>query len=118
MRVKQFIIPLLLILILVMFNRVFMGVFFRANNYFSTEFYKNEEITSSQKLFDKAWKAINKDYYEPDMNNQNWERWKNRYQNKIKDDDDAKVAIDTMVASLNEPYTRFMPAKEFEESKG
>lgn len=115
MRVKQFVIPLLLILILVMFNRVFMGVFYRANSYFSTEFYTNEEITSGQKLFDKTWKVIYKDYYEPDMNHQEWEYWKDRYQGKIKNDDDAKVAIDTMIASLNEPYTRFMSSKEFSD---
>ena len=49
------------------------------------------------------------------MNNQDWDRWKNRYQGKIKNEDDAKVAIDTMIASLNEPYTRFLSSKEFED---
>ena len=115
MRVKQFIIPILLILILVMFNRIFIGVFTRANNYFASEFYKNDEVVSSQKLFDKTWKTVAKEYFEPDMNNQNWDYWKTRYQGKIKDDDDAKVAIDSMIASLNEPYTRFMSSKEFED---
>ena len=62
MRVKQFVIPLLLILILVMFNRVFMGVFYRANNYFSTEFYTNEEVTSGQKLFDDSYQVQNSPY--------------------------------------------------------
>lgn len=115
MRVKQFIIPILLILILVMFNRIFLGVFTRANNYFASEFYQNEEVVSSQKLFDKTWKTIAKEYFEPDMNNQDWDYWKTHYQGKIKNDDDAKVAIDSMIASLNEPYTRFMSNKEFED---
>lgn len=115
MRVRQFIIPILLILILVMFNRVFMGIFYRANNYFATENFYSQEEVSSQKLFDKAWRILSKEYYEPDMNEQNWERWRNRYQGKIKTEDDAKVAIDSMIASLNEPYTRFMNNKEFDE---
>lgn len=115
MRVKQFLIFILLIMILVIFNRVFWGVFYRANSYYAADYIKNEEILSSQKLVDKTWKTLAKEYFEPDMNNQNWERWKTHYQGKIKNDDDAKVAIDSMIASLNEPYTRFMSEKEFNE---
>lgn len=115
MRVKQVIIPILLILILVIFNKVFLSAFSRANNYFATQnLYNNEEV-QPQKLFDKTWKIIYKDYYEPSLNHQDWTRWKLRYQGKIKTNDDAKVAIDTMIASLNEPYTRFMNQKDFED---
>ena len=115
MRVKQVIIPILLILILVIFNKVFLSAFSRANNYFATQnLYNNEEVLP-QKLFDKTWKIIYKDYYEPSLNHQDWTRWKVRYQGKIKTNDDAKVAIDTMIASLNEPYTRFMNQKDFED---
>lgn len=115
MRVKQVIIPLLLILILVMFNKVFLSTFSRANNYFATQSLSSNEVVQPQKLFDKTWKIIYRDYYEPSLNHQNWSRWKSHYQGKIKTEDDAKVAIDTMIASLNEPYTRFMNKKDFEE---
>ena len=47
------------------------------------------------------------------MNHQDWGKWKERYKGKILTDDDAKVAIDTMIASLDEPYTRFMNKKEY-----
>ncbi len=115
MRVKQVVIPVLLILILVMFDKVFLSTFTRANNYFASQaLYSNEEV-QPQKLFEKTWKVIYKDYYEPSLNHQDWLRWKLRYQNKIKTNDDAKVAIDTMIASLNEPYTRFMNQKDFED---
>ncbi len=115
MRVKQVIIPLLLILILVMFNKVFLSTFSRANNYFATQSLSTNEVVQPQKLFDKTWKIIYRDYYEPSLNHQNWSRWKTHYQDKIKTEEDAKVAIDTMIASLNEPYTRFMNKKDFEE---
>lgn len=115
MRVKQILIPLLLILILVMFNRVFMNTFNRANHYFAAQSLYNNETLAPQKLFDRTWKVIAKDYYEPTLNHQDWSRWKYRYQGKIKTDEDARVAIDTMIASLNEPYTRFMTQKDFEE---
>ena len=66
-------------------------------------------------MFDKTWRIISKEYYEPTLNHQDWLRWKYHYQDKIKTEEDARVAIDTMIASLNEPYTRFMPQKDYEE---
>ena len=113
MRVKQLAIILLLVSILVVFNRMFLNTFKKANNYFATQNLYSMETTTPQKLFDKTWKIINKDYFEPSMNYQDWRRWKEHYHNKIVTEDDAKVAIDTMIASLNEPYTRFMDKKEF-----
>lgn len=92
-----------------------MDTFNRANSYFAMQSMYNNDVVIPQKLFDKTWKVIYKDYYEPSLNHQDWYRWRTRYQGKIKTDDDAKVAIDTMIASLNEPYTRFMPQKDFEE---
>ena len=115
MRVKQIIIPLLLILILVMFNNVFMKTFNRANNYFSSQSLYNDETMLPQRFFDKTWKVISKDYYEPTLNHQDWSRWRVRYQGKIKTQEDARVAIDTMIASLDEPYTRFLTSKDFDD---
>ena len=115
MRVKHIIISLLLVLILVIFNRIFLGAFYRANSYFSTQTLYSTEEASPQKLFDKTWRVIYKDYYDSSLNHQDWERWRDRYQGKIKTEEDAKVAIDSMIASLNEPYTRFMTKKDFED---
>ena len=115
MKVKQFIIPLLLIFILFAFNKAFFNTLHRANMYFSTQNLYNEEVLQPQKFFEKTWKVIARDYYEPTLNHQNWDRWRIRYQDKIKTDEDARVAIDTMIASLDEPYTKFMTAKEYED---
>lgn len=70
---------------------------------------------SAQKLFDKSWQTIKNEYYDPTFNHQHWSRWKNHYQGKIKNADDAKVAIDTMLASLDDPYSRFLTKEEFSE---
>ena len=115
MRVKQFFIPILLVLILVSFNNIFLNTLKKANLYYATHGLHNNEEIDSQKLFERTWKTIFKDYYDTTYNHQDWNRWLSRYQNKIKTEDDAKVAIDTMIASLNEPYTRFMNKKEFED---
>lgn len=115
MNKKHFLIFLLSVTILVIFNNLFLTTFTRTNSYFAQqEIINNNEITP-QKLFEKTWKVISKEYYEPTLNHQNWSRWKTRYQGKIKNTDDAKVAIDSMIASLNEPYTRFMSKEDFEE---
>ncbi len=112
---KQFIIFILSVLILVIFNNVFLSTFTKTNSYFATQDITNEEEVSPQRLFDRTWRVISREYYEPTLNHQNWIRWKNRYQGKIKTLDDAKVAIDSMIASLDEPYTRFMTKQDFED---
>ena len=68
---------------------------------------------SSQKLFDNTWKIIRDNYYDEDLNTQAWARWKEHYHGKIKTDEDAKVAINTMLASLNDPYSRYMSKTEY-----
>ena len=115
MKIKPFIISLLLVLILVMFNKVFMNTFNKANSYFASQALYNNEVVQPQKLFDKTWKVVSKEYYDPTLNHQNWSRWKTHYHGKIKTDEDAKVAIDTMIASLDEPYTRFMQTKDYDD---
>lgn len=68
---------------------------------------------SPQKLFDHTWQVVKNEYYDPNFNRQYWIRWKNHYRGKIKTEEDAKVAIDTMLESLNDPYSRFLTKQEF-----
>ena len=70
---------------------------------------------SSQKLFEHTWQVIKNEYYDPNFNRQYWVRWKNHYKGKIKTEEDAKVAIDSMLESLDDPYSRFLTKREFAE---
>ena len=115
MKKKQLLIFILSVLILVIFNNVFLSVFTNTNAFYTRQAMINDEQVVPQRLFEKTWKVIYKEYYEPSLNNQNWYRWKDHYKGKIKTDEDARIAIDTMIASLNEPYTRFMSQKDFED---
>lgn len=72
---------------------------------------------SDAALYDMVWKIINTKYLDQTNNGQDWERWRHKYDDKITSAEDAYVAIDTMLASLNDRYTRFVPPKEFEEEK-
>lgn len=64
-------------------------------------------------LYDQVWRLVNTKFVDQTNNAQDWSRWRHKYDDKIKTNEDAYVAINTMVASLNDPYTRFLDPKEF-----
>ena len=72
---------------------------------------------SDTALYDMVWKIVNSKYLDQTNNGQKWSKWRYRYDDKINSPEDAYVAIDTMLASLNDKYTRFVPPKEFEEEQ-
>ena len=73
------------------------------------------QAATPDELYDYVWKLISKKYVDPTNNYQDWNTWRYRYKNKLKTFDDCYVAIDTMLASLDDPYTRFLDEKEFNE---
>ena len=68
-----------------------------------------------QDLYDKAWKLINSEYVDDTMNQQDWQKWRHKYDDVLKDNDDAYVAIGTMVDSLGDVYTKFLTPKEYKD---
>lgn len=112
---KQATIFVILVLILFGFNRFFMGQFGRNSELLGTEELINNKQMTSQKLFDGAWKTIKNDYYDSELNEQDWNRWKRHYAGKIHTDEDANVAINTILSSLDDPYSRFLTQKEYTE---
>ncbi|MDX2107160.1 MAG: S41 family peptidase [Candidatus Melainabacteria bacterium] len=70
-----------------------------------------------QVLYFRAWKLIKDTYYDPKFNDQDWDRWKNKYNGKLKTPDESHKAIETMLFSLGDPYTRFLDKEAFDEEK-
>ncbi|CAN5186334.1 S41 family peptidase [soil metagenome] len=77
-----------------------------------------------QVLYQRAWKLIKDSYYDQkfgEKNNkdgaQDWGRWEHHYDGKLKSSDDAHKAIETMLASLGDPYTRFLDRDAFDDEK-
>ncbi len=68
-----------------------------------------------QQLYEQVWKLINTKYVDQTNNEQDWQRWHHKYDKVIKTEEDAYVAIQTMLTSLNDPYTKFLDPKEFSE---
>ena len=75
----------------------------------------NVHASTPVELYDNVWRLINSKYVDQTNNEQDWSKWRHKYDNVIKTDNDAYVAIETMVASLNDPYTKFLDPKEFQE---
>ncbi len=104
----------LTLLILVILNVAFIE-YSNDTSRLIDELETNQEHVSYQKLFDNTWNEIKNNYYDASLNRQIWYRWKEHYKGKIKTEADAKVAIDTMLASLNDPYSKYMDKEEFSE---
>ena len=113
MKRSQIVIFILLISTLFVLNRIFIST--EDVNIEEQPEMVNHDKVSSQRLFDNSWKIIRDNYYDEDLNEQVWNRWKEHYHGQIKTDDDAKVAIDTMLASLDDPYSRYMSKSEYLE---
>lgn len=75
----------------------------------------NVQASTPAELYDNVWRLINSKYVDQTNNEQDWGKWRHKYDTVIKNDEDAYVAIETMVASLNDPYTKFLNPKEFQE---
>lgn len=71
----------------------------------SSPVYAQSYYCDPEKMYHKAWWLIQADYYDPQHNGQNWSHWEHRYDRKLKTLEDARKAIDTMLASLAEPGT-------------
>ncbi len=76
-----------------------------------------ENSIEPDKLYQKVWELIKKDYVDQTFNGQDWNIWKNRYKGKLVTLEDSHKAIETMLASLGDRYTRFLSKKDFDDEK-
>ena len=94
---------------------IFLGLFIVM---FSWVIKSNVHAATPVELYDNVWRLINSKYVDQTNNEQDWLKWRHKYDNVLKTEDDAYVAIDTMIASLNDPYTKFLDPKEFADETG
>lgn len=59
--------------------------------------------------YNEVWTIINNEFYDNTYNGQNWIVWKNRYNKNLNTEQDAVIAINTMVQSLDDHYSYFIP---------
>ncbi len=76
-----------------------------------------KQVIAPSRLYINVWRTAKNEYADKTMNGQNWQRWHYRYIRHIKTFEDANVAIDTMLVSLNDKYTKFLPAFAYTKQK-
>lgn len=74
-------------------------------------------IINPDRVYHRVWNIISSEYYDQTYNDQDWKRWEHRYDGKLKTQDDAHKAIETMLASLGDKYTRFLDKEAFADEK-
>ena len=82
---------------------------------YNTTLLVNKQSTEPKRLFLRTWRIVKNKYYDQTLNGQNWDRWQEHYANQIKTEEDAYVAINSMLASLDDPYSKFMNSEEYAE---
>ena len=103
---------------------VLIEFFLQPTSYVKLDFLKNfsKEMTNSQyiapqRLFVNCWRVVRNSYVDETLNNQDWTYWRKKYFKQIKTMDDANVAINSMLASLNDPYSKFLLSNSFARQK-
>lgn len=70
-----------------------------------------------EQIYRRVWQLIREDYYDQTYNGQSWSRWEHHYDGKLKTLDDSHKAIETMLASLGDRYTRFLDKDAFADER-
>jgi carboxyl-terminal processing protease len=70
---------------------------------------------SSKELIDEVWQIIAHQYVDPTFNNQDWQKVRQEYLSRsYKTQEEGYKATREMLKKLEDPYTRFMDPKEFQ----
>lgn len=71
-------------------------------------------LTEEQQLFQEAWRIVNRAYLDETFNNQNWSGVRQQIlKQPPKEREETYVAIQKMLASLNDPFTRLLKPVQY-----
>lgn len=66
-------------------------------------------------IYHRAWQLVRDNYYDNNFNGRNWMDLEHKFDNNIRSTPDAFKYIKVMLESLNDPYTRFLDPKAFQD---
>ncbi len=69
----------------------------------------------AEQVYHQVWDLIKTKYYDATCGGQDWSRWEHKYDGLLENDEDEQKAIDTMLASLGERFTRYLNKAAFGE---
>ncbi|MGB3642068.1 MAG: carboxyl-terminal processing protease CtpA [Rivularia sp. (in: cyanobacteria)] len=71
-------------------------------------------LTNEQKLVSQAWRIVNRTYLDDTFNHQNWAQVRQEaLKARLKDSETAYSAIQNMLKSLDDPFTRFLDPRQY-----
>lgn len=71
-------------------------------------------LTDEQKLVSQAWRIVNRAYLDDTFNHQNWAQVRQKaLKGRLKDRDTAYEAIQSMLKTLDDPFTRFLDPRQY-----
>lgn len=111
---KQFLIFIILVSSVVFLN-TFLEKILLGDLVLNDNTLLNTKKITSQKLFENSIDTIKKNYIDKDLNGQNLDKWKSHYKDKIKNDEDSNVAINTVLETLDDPYSKYLDKKTYAE---
>ncbi|MBD2359888.1 carboxyl-terminal processing protease CtpA [Anabaena sp. UHCC 0399] len=81
---------------------------------FGTLIQPADALTEEQKLVSEVWRIVNRAYLDDTFNHQNWAAARQKALAKpFKDQKAAYVAIQNMLKSLDDPFTRFLDPEQY-----
>lgn len=76
------------------------------------------ESIEAQTLYYKAWHEVKEKYVDSHFGGQDWDSWEHKFDHKLHSVDEAYKAIQEMLSSLHDPYTRIIrPLTQIDSSK-
>lgn len=71
-------------------------------------------LTKEQKLVSEAWRIVNRTYLDDTFNHQNWASVQQKMlKQPLNDDEAAFDAVQKMIATLDDPFTRFLRPEQY-----
>ncbi|MEM7590413.1 MAG: carboxyl-terminal processing protease CtpA [Cyanobacteria bacterium P01_A01_bin.83] len=71
-------------------------------------------FTEEQKLLLQSWRIVNQSYLDETFNHQNWWKMREKYVKKpLRDREEAYTAIEDMLATLDDPFTRLLRPEQY-----
>ncbi len=73
-----------------------------------------QAFTEEQKLLLQSWRIVNQSYVDETFNHQNWWKLREKFVKKpLRDRDETYTAIESMLATLDDPFTRLLRPEQY-----
>src|ERR1700722_20378853 len=78
---------------------------------------KTNKPSPPDEIYKKVWTLVKNGYFDPKYHGQDWDHWEHLFDGKLETKEDAYRAINTMLASLSDPWTRFLDPKAWKDEQ-